>query len=174
MSHTIQRTEGRCGPRFFGYRKTIAGARKQKIGPLAEKEVDIWLLRWAKLFMANTSIISSARSLSTSRLMAASLAGNRPVAERFLSPLANILGELTTTRVCPELPDADWLALGVLRVLHDSPSGRGFLQEVGPGLPGCPEFTSCGISMSMRVMATGMAHSLPRSRYANPLFLHHQ
>ena len=90
--------------------------------------------------MANISIISSALSLSASRLMAASLAGNRPVAERFLSPLANILGELTTTRRCPELPDADWLALGVLRVLHDAPSGRGFLQEVGPGLPGCPEF----------------------------------
>lgn len=35
------------------------------------------------------------------------------------------------TRPCPELPDADWLRLGVQRVIEGSESGRAFLQEHG-------------------------------------------
>lgn len=90
--------------------------------------------------MANTSIISSWPFAAPSRLLAGLLDGGSPVAERFLSPLAQIIPKLATTRVCPELPDEDWLALGVLRVLFDVPSGRGFLQQVGPSLPACPDF----------------------------------
>lgn len=90
--------------------------------------------------MANTSIISSSSFAASPRLLAGLLDGGSPVAERFLDPLARIIPRLSTTRICPELPDEDWLALGVLRVLFDAPSGRGFLQEVGPSLPACPDF----------------------------------
>jgi hypothetical protein len=38
------------------------------------------------------------------------------------------------------LTDEDWLALGVLRVLYDVPSGRGFVQQIGPSLAKCPDF----------------------------------
>jgi len=65
--------------------------------------------------------------------------GDAPLGGRFLAPLEAILPKLTSTRACPELPDSDWLALGVLRVLHAVPSGRGFLQEIGPGLDNCPD-----------------------------------
>lgn len=65
--------------------------------------------------------------------------GETPLGGRFLAPLEAILPELTGMRACPELPDSDWLALGVPRVLHEVPSGRGFLQEIGPGLDNCPD-----------------------------------
>ena len=127
-------------PRFFGYRKTIPATRRQKREAFPQKEIDIWLGRWAKIFVANTSINSSSLLPVPSRLLAGLLDGDSPVAGRFLQPLARIIPKLSTTRVCPELPDEDWLALGVLRVLFDAPSGRGFLQEVGPNLPACPDF----------------------------------
>lgn len=90
--------------------------------------------------MANTSIISSSPFATPSRLLAGLLDGGSPVAERFFNPLAQIIPKLATTRICPDLPDEDWLALGVLRVLFDVPSGRGFVQQVGPSLPACPDF----------------------------------
>jgi hypothetical protein len=105
-----------------------------------QKEVDIWSGGWAKIFMVNTSINPSSRFSLSSRLLRGLLDENSPVASRFLSPLAEVLPRLVTTRVCRELPDEDWLALGVLRVLFDVRSGRGFLQEVGPSLPSCPDF----------------------------------
>ncbi len=50
-----------------------------------------------------------------------------------------IVPQLSQTRGCPELSDADWMALGTLRVLHEVRSGRGFLQEVAATLPQCPD-----------------------------------
>lgn len=67
--------------------------------------------------MANISINSTSSFTASPRLLEGLLNGNSPVAERFLSPLAAVLPKLTATRVCPDLPDEDWLALGVLRVL---------------------------------------------------------
>ena len=90
--------------------------------------------------MANISINSTSSFTASPRLLEGLLNGNSPVAERFLSPLAAVLPKLAATRVCPDLPDEDWLALGVLRVLFEARSGRGFVQEVGPSLPACPDF----------------------------------
>lgn len=90
--------------------------------------------------MANSPFLSPSFSSADSRLLGGLLTGGTPTAERFLSPLGEVLPELTSRRVCPELPDEDWLTLGVLRVLFDAASGRGFLQEVGPRLPSCPDF----------------------------------
>lgn len=56
----------------------------------------------------------------------------RTVNEAFFQPLLAALARATHTRPCPELPDADWLRLGVQRVLEGSVSGRAFLQEHGP------------------------------------------
>lgn len=53
------------------------------------------------------------------------------VNEVFIEPLTSALGAAVHTRPCPELPDADWLRMGVLRVLEASESGRAFLQEHG-------------------------------------------
>ncbi len=113
---------------------------RQKRTAFLQKRIDIWVVKWAKIFMANTSIISSSPLVPTARLLAGLLDGGSPVAERFLDPLAQIIPKLCTTRACSELPDEDWLALGVLRVLYDAPSGRGFLQQVGPSLPTCPDY----------------------------------
>lgn len=65
--------------------------------------------------------------------------GDTPVSERFLSPLSAILSQLSTVRQCPDLPDADWLALGIHRTLHEVKSGRAFLQERAAYLPNCPD-----------------------------------
>jgi len=55
----------------------------------------------------------------------------RTVNEAFFQPLLDSLVGATHTRPCPELPDEDWLRLGVQRVLEGSESGRAFLQEHG-------------------------------------------
>jgi hypothetical protein len=59
----------------------------------------------------------------------------------FFAPLVVAAQSASARRSCPELSDDLWLELGVARVLHDPPSGRGFLQQIGPGLPGCPELS---------------------------------
>lgn len=53
------------------------------------------------------------------------------VNEAFFQPLTAALAQARHTRPCPELPDADWLRLGVQRVIEGSESGRAFLQEHG-------------------------------------------
>lgn len=53
------------------------------------------------------------------------------VNEAFFRPLTAALAQARHTRPCPELPDADWLRLGVQRVIEGSESGRAFLQEHG-------------------------------------------
>src|SRR5688500_10577429 len=76
---------------------------------------------WAKIFVLNTLASNSA-----------------PLGSRYFDPLEAILPKLTKVRDCPDLSDADWLALGTLRVLYEVKSGRGFLQEVAATLPNCP------------------------------------
>lgn len=53
-------------------------------------------------------------------------------------PLHELLGQCAHQRACPELPDAEWLHLGLHRVLHEVPSGRAYLQQHGSQFPHCP------------------------------------
>jgi hypothetical protein len=55
----------------------------------------------------------------------------KTVDQVFFQPLKGLAGASAHARPCPEFPDADFLHLGVQRVLETSPSGRGFLQEHG-------------------------------------------
>lgn len=121
--------------------------------------------------MANISVNSSSPFSASSRLLSGLLDGGSPVAERFLDPLAEILPQLTASRVCHELPDEDWLALGVLRVLFDSPSGRGFLQEVGSRLPSAPDFNHffATLRSSRRLAVCREADELLRRQLASRL-----
>ena len=118
----------------------IIRAKGEERAVIAQKEIDIWLGRWAKIFMAYSSTNSNPFCFAHPTLFRSLTEGGSPVAERVLAPLAEILPKLQTTRECPELPDEDWLTIGVLRVLHEVKSGRGFLQEVGAHLPNCPDF----------------------------------
>jgi hypothetical protein len=49
----------------------------------------------------------------------------------FLKPLEPLLAQARNLWYCPELPDDEWVRMGVYRVLESSPSGRAFLQEHG-------------------------------------------
>jgi hypothetical protein len=49
----------------------------------------------------------------------------------FFQPLSGLAGASAHAWPCAAFPDADFLHLGVQRVLESSPSGRGFLQEHG-------------------------------------------
>lgn len=53
------------------------------------------------------------------------------VDEAFFQPLSPIVAGSPCTLPCRELPDEDFIRLGIQRVLETSPSGRGFLQEHG-------------------------------------------
>ena len=55
----------------------------------------------------------------------------KTVDQVFFQPLTGLAAASAHARPCPEFPDADFLLLGVQRVLECSPSGRGFLQEHG-------------------------------------------
>lgn len=65
-------------------------------------------------------------------------AAPRPVAAHFFQPLLERLPHCPAARACPALSDEDWLRLLLGRVLHEAPSGRGFLQQYGPHFPACP------------------------------------
>ena len=64
------------------------------------------------------------------------------VAQRFFLPLEQLLPQCDHLRLCPALPDGDWLRLLVHRVLHAVPSGRAFLQEHAPACGPSPEVTT--------------------------------
>ena len=63
--------------------------------------------------------------------MPASIPDTR-VNDAFLQPLAGLVAGSPHTHPCPEYSDADWLRLGIQRVLERVESGRAFLQEHGP------------------------------------------
>ena len=59
---------------------------------------------------------------------------------RFFAPALDLLSDCAHRRHCPELPDSDWLRLGVHRCLQPQTSGRGFLQTLASLAPAlCPE-----------------------------------
>jgi len=49
----------------------------------------------------------------------------------FFQPLQPLLAGALNLWHCPQLPDDEWLRMGVARVLEGSPSGRAFFQEHG-------------------------------------------
>lgn len=49
---------------------------------------------------------------------------------RFFRPLLDKLNTASNSRICPVLPDLDWLRLGVRRCLEIHSSGRAFLQSL--------------------------------------------
>jgi hypothetical protein len=71
--------------------------------------------------------------------MATSIQNKTTLLETLYAPLDGIAESCDRFRDCPVLTDDAWLRLGVTRVLHDLPSGRGFLQQIGPQLPHCPQ-----------------------------------
>jgi hypothetical protein len=71
--------------------------------------------------------------------MDASLPLTRTLHETLFAPLDALVERCASFRHCPVLSDDAWLRLGVTRALHDQPSGRGFLQQIGPQLPHCPQ-----------------------------------
>jgi len=64
------------------------------------------------------------------------------VDDSFFQPLADLLATTPHARPCPELPDPDFVRLGIYRVLEASPSGRGFLQEHGLRFPNTPSYSN--------------------------------
>ena len=54
------------------------------------------------------------------------------VNDAFLHPLDGLVATSPHTYPCPEYSDADWVRLGIARVLERVESGRAFLQEHGP------------------------------------------
>ncbi len=55
---------------------------------------------------------------------------NTAVLEKLLFPVTAIISNNSHSRACPEISDEDWIKLGVLRVLSNEDSGRGFLEDL--------------------------------------------
>ena len=70
--------------------------------------------------------------------MATSLPPISTLRATLFAPLDEVADTCASFRHCPVLSDDDWLRLGVTRALHDLPSGRAFLQQIGPQLSACP------------------------------------
>ena len=60
----------------------------------------------------------------------------------FFQPLQQPLASASNLWHCPELPDDEWLRMGVQRVLEASSSGRAFLQEHGLRFEKPPTYTN--------------------------------
>lgn len=70
------------------------------------------------------------------------------VTEAFYQALRQALPVAEHLWFCPELPDDEWVRMGVERVLEASPSGRAFLQEHGPRFEKVP--TTCNYFAALR------------------------
>ena len=56
------------------------------------------------------------------------------------TPILSLLPQCDHQRLCHELSDADWVRIGIERVLEPRTSGRGFLQKLASRAPAnCPE-----------------------------------
>jgi hypothetical protein len=91
---------------------------------------------------------------------------NANFAASFFAPARSQLDKATSARVCRELPDADWLQLGVRRALDERPSGRGFLQHlISAGLeaPATSHFFETLKSQRRLALIAECAHGLARS-----------
>lgn len=51
------------------------------------------------------------------------------ICDQFYKPVFDLIDDCDSTRKCPELADANWIELGVSRVLSEAQTGRGFLQN---------------------------------------------
>jgi len=71
----------------------------------------------------------------------------------FYQPLRQALASSKSLWLCPELPDEEWMRMGVERVLEASPSGRAFLQEHGPRFEKVP--TTCNYFAALRSARRG-------------------
>ncbi len=59
----------------------------------------------------------------------------------FVRPALQLLADCSKTRVCPSMSDADWVSMGIQRVVQECSSGRAFLQTHGARLKSCPEIS---------------------------------
>jgi hypothetical protein len=64
------------------------------------------------------------------------------VNQAFFQPLQQALTRAANLWHCPELPDDEWLRMGVQRVLEGSPSGRAFVQEHGLRFEKSPAYSN--------------------------------
>lgn len=64
------------------------------------------------------------------------------VNQAFFQPLQHALTQAANLWHCPELPDDEWLRMGVQRVLEGSPSGRAFVQEHGLRFEKSPAYST--------------------------------
>lgn len=64
------------------------------------------------------------------------------VNQAFFHPLQHALTNASNLWYCPELPDDEWLRMGVQRVLEGSPSGRAFVQEHGLRFETSPTYST--------------------------------
>jgi hypothetical protein len=63
------------------------------------------------------------------------------VYDEFAAPALQLVSTCPAQRVCPELTDTAWVSLGLQRALHESPTGRGFLQTQSAAGNEGPELT---------------------------------
>lgn len=94
------------------------------------------------------------------------------VFQQLLHPLGDLLADCRHTHQCPELPDADWLAVGLCRALRPDASGRAFLQffneTTDAALKRTGFFEALKSARRLRLtqellgrLATSMSHQLP-------------
>jgi len=63
------------------------------------------------------------------------------VYNNFSEPALQLVAACLSFRVCPELSDPAWVAMGIQRALHESATGRAFLQTHGADLDCCPDYS---------------------------------
>jgi len=63
------------------------------------------------------------------------------VYNHFSAPALQLVAACPSFRVCPELSDPAWVSMGLQRALHESATGRAFLQTHGPDLDFCPDLS---------------------------------
>ena len=63
------------------------------------------------------------------------------VYNHYAAPALQLVAACPAFRVCPELSDPAWVALGLQRALYESSTGRGFLQTHGADLAFCPDYS---------------------------------
>ncbi|MEI7728076.1 MAG: transposase [Verrucomicrobiota bacterium] len=63
------------------------------------------------------------------------------VYNNFAKPALQCVADCPAFRVCPELSDSAWVSLGLQRAIHESATGRAFLQTHGADLESCPDLS---------------------------------
>ena len=59
----------------------------------------------------------------------------------FINPALRLVASCPSFRICPKLTDTAWVSIGIQRALHESATGRAFLQTHGFDLDYCPDFS---------------------------------